>query len=186
MNHLKMTCLVAVVAAGLTAFAAPASATTPTSPEGTTYTGTVKGESNNVTLHGAFVSVKCGHSTAEASVSQHGSSITAGSKVTSLTFTECNYAATVSNGGSTEVHANGAYTSTGISVTVHTSVGSCIFTTNATQLGIGTDTKATGSNAEIDFNSAKIPRTGGNFLCGSSATLTGNFTITTPSTLFLD
>lgn len=186
MNHVKTICLAAVVAAWLTALAAPASATTPTSPEGTTFTGTAKGESNNVTLHGAFVTVKCNHSTAEAQVSQHGSSVTAGSKVTSLTFSECNYWVTVSSGGSTEVHANGAYTSTGINISVHTSVGSCVFTTNGTQLGTGTDTKATGGHAQIDFTSAKIPRTGGTFLCGSSATLTGNYTITTPTTLFLD
>lgn len=186
MKNLKLLCLTAIVAAAFTALTAPASATTPTSPEGTTYTGTVKGESSNVTLDGAFVTVQCGHTTAEASVSQHGPSVTAGSKVTSLTLSECNYNVTVSSGGTTEVHANGAYTSTGISATVHTSVGSCVFTTNATRLGTGTDTEATGGNAEIDFESAKIPRTGGNFLCGASGTLTGSFTVTSPSTLFLD
>lgn len=178
---------VAVVAiTALAALVAPAAATTLTSPEGTAYTSTVEATATNMEMDGAWVTVKCGHSSGKATIEQHGSSIAAGGPLTNLTMTECNYTVTVKNAGSVQVEAGGTLKSTGGEVSIATSVGTCVFTTNGTDVGTGTGTKSTGGHAVLDINSAKIPRTGGNFLCGSSGTLTGSYTITTPATLFLD
>jgi hypothetical protein len=61
-------------------------------------------------------------------------------------------------------------------------VGECVFTFNGTQIG----TLTSGNPAKLDVSSAKIPRTGGNFLCGSSGTWTGSYTVNTPSSLYVD
>jgi hypothetical protein len=182
MNRLKTLCLIAVVAGALTALAAPASATTLTSPKGTTYTSTIEATATNLKGHGAFVTVECSHSTAKATIEQHGESVSAGGKFSSLTFTSCNYTVTVNSAGSVAMDAGGVVKSTGAQVSIATSVGTCVFATNNTTVGTGTG----GEGAQLDINSAKIPRTGGNFLCGSSGTLTGSYTVTSPSTLFLD
>lgn len=186
MHHLKLFLTFGFAAVAVAAFAAPASATTPTSPKGTVYTGIIEGKSENLSLDSGFVTVTCGKSTAKAQVVQHGSSITAGSQLSNLTFSECNFAVHARKGGTTEVHSKGTFTSSGMDVVVTSSVGECIFTTTNTDLGTATSSEETGGNSVIDFNSAKIPRTAGNFLCGSYGTLTGSYTITTPSTVFLD
>lgn len=180
--NLKTLWLAAIAAAALGALAAPASATTLTSPKGTTYTSTIEATATNLEGHGAFVSVKCGHSTAKATIEQHGESVSAGGNFNTLTFTTCNYTVTVNSVGSVAMDAGGAVKSTGAQVSIATSVGTCVFSTNNTTVGTGTG----GGPAQLDINSAKIPRTGGNFLCGSSGTLTGSYTVTSPSTLFLD
>lgn len=43
-----------------------------------------------------------------------------------------------------------------------------------------------GSKAWRDINASKIPRTSGNFLCGSSGTWTGSYDLTTPNDLWVD
>jgi hypothetical protein len=163
------------------AFAGTASASTLTSPEGTTYTGNIVATSTNIELDGAFVTIKCNHSESKSTVQQHGA-VSAGGSVTSLTFTGCNYGITITKGGFQIIHPNGTITSIGAEIDIHTSVGKCVFTTNNTTIGVLTE----GAPAVHDINSAKIPRTGGNFLCGSSGTLTGSYTITTPSSLWVD
>jgi hypothetical protein len=77
-------------------------------------------------------------------------------------------------------------TSTGTKLTMATSVGTCTYTTNATSIGTLTTTAQTGKTATLDIVSSPIPRTEGNFLCGSSATWTGNYTVTTPDNLWID
>jgi hypothetical protein len=186
MNYLKMlgTAVLAMVA--VTALAGSASATSLTSPQGTTYTSTFKAQSSHLQMHGSFTTVTCSSSAVEGKLETHGSSVTAGGKLSSLTFSGCNYSVTVLKAGSVQVHSGGTVTSSGAEVKAHTSVGECVFTTNATDVGTGTGTKTTGGNAVLDIPSVTIPRTGGSFFCGSSATATGSYTVTTPSTLFLD
>ena len=181
MKYVKMLGLLAMAAAALMAFAGTASASTLTSPKGTTYTGNITATSTNSKLHGSFVTVECSHSEAKGKVEEHGA-VDAGGKVSSLTFTGCNYVTTVTATGKLNINSSNAVFSSGAVIHVHTSVGTCTFTTNATQVGTLTE----GAGATLDINSAKIPRTGGNFLCGSSGTMTGNYTITTPSSLYLD
>ena len=181
MKYIKMLGLLAIAAAALMAFAGTASASTLTSPEGTTYTGNFTATSTNLELHGSFVTIKCTHPEMKGSVEQHGAA-NAGGKISSLTFTGCNYPTTVTAGGiMVFTSANGALWSL-LAWHLHTSVGTCTFTTNNTPIG----TLVEGKNAYISINSAKIPRTGGNFLCGSSGTLTGTYDLTTPNDLWVD
>ena len=158
-----------------------------TSPAGAPYTGTIKAESEGATsLDGAFTSVTCSSSTAEGKVESHDST-SAGGNLASLTFGGCNYPVTVLKPGSLNISTgSGAVTSSGAEVSIHTSVGTCVFTTNATSIGTLTDTATTGGAATLDIGAAKIPRTGGNYLCGSSGAWTGSYKVTTPSTLYVD
>ena len=186
MKYAKMLGLLAVAVTALMAFAGVASATTLTSPAGTTYTSTIKATSTESSLDGAFVTVTCAHSAVEGKVESHGAASTAGGKISSLTFSSCNYPTTVKKAGSLEIHGlgggNGTLTSTGAEIEIATSVGTCIFTTSATDVG----TLTGGTTAKLDIASAKIPRTGGNFLCGSTGTWTGSYTVNTPDTLLVD
>jgi hypothetical protein len=189
MKFTKILGLMAVAVAALMAFAATASATTLTSPSGTTYTSTIKASSEGATsLEGAFVTVTCQKSNVEGKVEKHGSGVTAGGNISTLTFTECNFPTTVVKKGSLEIHSagsgNGTLTGSGSEISIETSLGTCVFTTSSTKLG--TLTGSTSKNATLDIESAAIPRTGGSFLCGSSGTWTGSYSVTTPSTLTVD
>jgi hypothetical protein len=216
MNYLRILGLMAVAAATLMAFAASASATTLTSPTGTTYTGTFAAHSTNFTTHGSFVTVSCTESKLEGKVEQHGAGKTVKGNLTKLTFSGCNFPFTVNASGNLEFHAvseitnvgtgkkeivtcntagqvecTGTVTSNQIKLTVATSVGNCVFTTNATDLGTLTPTNDTLSTAVLDIGApegktGRIPRTEGNFLCGSSAQWTGSYSFTTPDSLYVD
>jgi hypothetical protein len=182
MKYIKMLGLLAVAAAALMAFAGPASATTLTSPKGTTYTSSIVATSTNSKLDGSFVTVECSHSEAKGTVEQHGAGVPAGGNVSTLTFTGCNYEVTVTKRGHLTIHSNNEVTSNGAVIDIHTSVGTCTFTTSNTPIGTLTE----GAGATLDINSAKIPRTGGSFLCGGSGTWTGNYSVKTPTFLEVD
>lgn len=189
MNYLKMLGLAAVAAAALLAFAGAATANPLTSPEGTAYTSTLKAESTNLEMHGQFITVKCSSSGFEGKIESH-SSTSAEGNLSSFTLSGCNYVTTVQNPGTLKIHGGetnkGTVTWSGAQFTMHTSVGTCVFTTSGTDIGTITDSSATKGHAVLDINAAKIPRTGGNFLCGSTGTWTGSYTFTTPSTLYVD
>jgi hypothetical protein len=187
MKYMKMLGLLAVAAAALMAFAATASATTVTSPKNTTYTGTIKAESEgSTTLHGP-ADVTCGKSTVEGSVEQHGTGVTV-KGASKISFSECGKEThvTVEKGGSLELHSNGDLTSSGAAVKVEfTALGlTCVYTTSGTKVGTFTGSDTT--NATLDIDSAAIPRTEGSFFCGSSGEWTGSYKVTTPSTLSVD
>jgi hypothetical protein len=189
MNYLRALRLLVLAAAAVMSFAGIASANAVTSPAGTAYTSTIKAESEGATvLHGSFVSVSCNKSSVEGKVETH-SGTTAGGKISSLLFSECNYPVKVLKPGSLEVHATeegrGTLTSTGAEITIETSVGLCVFTTNATDIGTLTGTTVTGGNATLDIASSLIPRTGGSAFCGASGKWTGSYKVTTPSTLYV-
>jgi hypothetical protein len=197
MKYPKMFGLLALAVVALAAFVASASATTATSPKGTVYTGTYRALAEGTTsLDGTFVTVSCGASEVEGKVEQHGAGVTTTGKISKLTFSECNFPVTVIKTGTLEAHAtkvesnnaDGTLTSTGFEVSIETSVGKCIFSTNGTDVGTGslTGSSTTGGNATLDVKSASIPRTGGSFLCGSSGTWTGSYKVVTPSTLYID
>jgi hypothetical protein len=161
-----------------------------TSPAGTTYTGTVIAQSGQTTLDGAFTSVSCGESNVEGKLEQHGTGVTVGGKVLSLTFANCNFPVKVLKPGSLEIHSlgggKGTVTSSGAEITIQTSVGNCIFTTASTDIGTLTDTSLGGGNATLDLGGAVIPRTGHTALCGETGKWTGSYKVTSPSTLYLD
>ena len=190
------------------AFAGIASATVLTSPAGTTYTSTIKAESEGTTsLHNTSlgITVSCTESKVEGNVESHGASSTAGGTITSLTFGGCGtndvtvlpvsepkgktgsleIHTTVNAKGETEgVTGNGTLTSTGTEITINsTSIGvSCTYKTSATDIGTVTG----GTPATLNINSAVIPRTGDSIFCGSSGKWTGSYKVTSPATLLVD
>ena len=194
MTHPKMLGLLALAAAALMAFAGVAHATVVTSPAGTTYTGEVKAELENG--HGILHSenaptaftIECNAASA-GKVEKHGSGVTAGGNLSSLTITNCTNGATivVNKAGSVEVHSlgggNGTLTSSGAEITIHVPILNikCIYTTNNTDVG----TMTGGTPATVDINSATIPRTGGSAFCGTGAFVTGSFKFTTPASGFV-
>ncbi|HEY6730127.1 MAG TPA: hypothetical protein VI039_03790 [Solirubrobacterales bacterium] len=183
--------LVAVVVLG--AWAATASATVVYTSEGAIYTGPIKAEASGaITLHG-IASVQCNKSLLEAEIETHGESVTAGGKVTSLTFSECNQHVTVVSKGTLEFHAtsggNGTITSSGAKVTVQftTIFGNvhCVFGTSNTDFGSLTASASESGNAAFDIDSLSIPVVEGSFLCGSSGEVTGSYKVTTPTPMAL-
>jgi hypothetical protein len=186
MNQLKTFSAALLAVMAMWALTGTASATTPTSPAGTTYTSTVSATSTSLSFHGSFWTVSCAHSQLAMKIESHGGSVTASGKVSSWTFTECNWPMTVLKAGTLEFHAtgggNGTLTSTGTELLMHTSVGECVLTTNGTDIGTFTG----GTPAKLDINSSAIPRTGGSFFCGSNMQWTGSYTFTTPGNLSLD
>jgi hypothetical protein len=185
MNYLKSFGLLVIAVTAMLAFAGNALATTVTSSAGSTPTASAT--SVNAQLEGSPVPVSCGHSHFHKEEVSHGVGPVQW-KVTTLSFTNCNYQVTVQKAGTLSTHGssstgNGTQTSTGMEITIHTSVGTCVLTTNNTDVGTITGSNNTGGNAVWDINSAKVPRTGGNFLCGSSFTWTGSYSITTPASL---
>jgi hypothetical protein len=182
MKYIKMLGLLTVAAAALMAFAGSASATSVTSSEGST--PNIVATSTNSKLDGAFVTVECAHSKVEGNMESHGAGVTVEGAIDFLSFTGCNYQVTINTKGFLAAHidvntGDAKITSSGASITIHTSVGTCTFTTSGTEIGALDG----GTPAVMNINSAKIPRTGGNFLCGSSGTWTGNYTVNSPSTL---
>lgn len=187
MKYLNMLWIAAIATVSAMAFAVPAVATTATSPAGTTYTGTLKG-SGEAQFHGPFVTIKC-QSSLEGIIESHGSSVTGKGKSTKWEHRECSVPVETIATGTIEIHTvgkgQGTITSTGTVGRAITSVGECIYSTNNTDLGTVTDSSITGGTATVHL-SGVIPRTGGNFLCGSSATLTGFAPVTTPDKIFID
>ena len=186
MKYVKMLGLLAVAAAALMAFAGTASATTLTS-SGSTYTSSIVAESEGKTsLDGTFTTVTCEESVVKGSVENHGSGVTAGGNISSLTFSKCNFPVSVKKAGSLEVHAtsggNGTLTSSGAEITIETSIANCIFTTSSTDIG----TLTGGTPATLDIASSAIPRTGHSVFCGGSGTWTGSYKVTTPGNLTVD
>jgi hypothetical protein len=185
MKYIKMLGLLAVSAAALMAFAGSASATTLTSSGGAT--PNIVATAGATSLDGAFTTVTCLNSEVAGSVTGHGAGVPASGPISTLDFRECNFPVTVNKAGTLAVHGttttgNGTLTSSGAEVAIHTSVGTCVFTTSNTDVGTVTGSNVTGGHAVLDIT-GKIPRTAGNFLCGSSGTWTGSYTISTPSSL---
>ena len=191
MKYVKMLGLLAVAAAAMMAFAGVASATTVTSPAGTTYTSTVKASAGSTELHGEAFSVSCASSTVEGKVESHGAGITIGGNIDSLVFASCNFPVTVLKAGSLEVHEKqggngfvGTLTSTGAEITIHGPFGiNCLYKTNATDIGTLTGSGTTKATAKLDIDSSLIPRTGDSAFCGANGEWTGSYTVNTPDYL---
>ncbi|MGN6254863.1 MAG: hypothetical protein ACTHO8_07770 [Solirubrobacterales bacterium] len=200
MKYLKILGLAAIAAAALMAFAGSASATTLTSPAGTTLpAGTLiksKLKSPKAVLHGAFGNVECEESTLEGKTANTGSSTeTVHGAVEGLTFTKCNCEVVVLKKGELEIHTlnatadgNGTVTASGQEVTTKCNFFGieyhCIWKTSGTDLG----TLTGGTPAVIAAKEAVITREGGNSgtACGKSGTWTAEYEVTSPTTLLVD
>jgi hypothetical protein len=205
MKYLGKSVIVAVSAAALTASvgAISASATELTcgvvhhtlcSTAQTVHTVSI----GKIVVDAPFGNVEC-----ESTI--HGFTTNPGSKSTTAGVTVSKGGATLTNcggdtvtvlaEGSLEIHTdtenvndgNGRVTSTGTRITVvHLGVH-CIFETNSTDVGTILGSTSTGHHAIFQLKGT-IPRIGGGggVFCGSSAPWTGNYTVTTPTTLVVD
>jgi hypothetical protein len=197
MRYVKTLGLLGVAAAALMAFAGSASATTLTSPTGTTYTGTIKAASepdavagtNHVLLHNETADIEC-NSTVEGKVEKHGAGKAVSGKISKLVFNNCTEGWTVHvvSGGELSVTSDGGYNgtlfSTGATVEATSSFFgiTCRYRTNNTH--IGTLTGGTPATLKI---SASIPFHGGSFFCGGeNAAWTGSYKVNSPATLLVD
>jgi hypothetical protein len=185
MNKLKSLMIGGASAVAFLVMIGTAQATVVTS-SGASYTSTISAESTNSVFHGSFLSVPCTKAIIVWKVESHGAGTTAEGKVSSLSFSGCKYPVTVKKAGSVSKHAtssgNATMTGSGQEIAIHTSIGECVATTNATHLGVVTG----GVPAILPDNTRVVPRTGGSFFCGSSIQWTGAFTVTTPSSLSFD
>src|SRR5262249_38952983 len=124
------------------------------------YTNNFKTDNEGkIKLTGSYVTVECNGSSIEGTIERHGAVIAAGGALTSWTFNGCNFPVVVNKPGSLEIltqevnnNGNGTVISTGAEITVTTSVGQCIFTTNSTDLGLLTgSTNKLGLTATFDL-----------------------------------
>jgi hypothetical protein len=196
MNYVKVLGLVAFALVAMLAFAGSATATTLTSPSGSTYTGAFKVVSEGeITLENPLGKFVCTWGQ-EGKVEAHGPAVTARGKISTATFTGCSVMRpfSVLSPGSLEFHTdsesadgNGTVTLVGFEITIVFNGVPCTYGTAAgLDLGTLTGSKTTGSKATIDTGSISIPRTAGSLLCGESAPLTGSFAVATPSYLDVD
>ncbi|HEY8501410.1 MAG TPA: hypothetical protein VIL21_01885 [Solirubrobacterales bacterium] len=189
MKYVKMLGLLAVAAAAMMAFAGTASATVLKS-EGSTYTGTIHGESEGkTTLHGP-ADISCEKSTVAGPVETHGAGVTVEGNISTLDFSECNAHVTVVSAGRLSVHAitptgNGTLTSNGAKITVQiTNFISCEYETQNTHIGTVTgSSNLGGKTATMHIDSSLIPRVRHSIFCGSTGEWTGSYTVTSPMTL---
>jgi hypothetical protein len=204
MKYAKMLGLLAVAAAALMAFAGSASATTLTSPAGTTLGkgatihASLKAETEAV-LSGT-INVKCKKSTVAGEVKTPGSETTTVSgPLSTLTFDECNpnTASTVKL-GNLEVHTegassngNGTLTASEVEATVltHTILGTthCLYTAENLDIGKVTGSINNGSgNATLTASEVELGRKTTDFGCGEVAKWTATYVVSTPSYLDVD
>ena len=185
----KMLGLLAVAAAALMAFAATASADTATSPTGTTYAGSFHASSGgHAVLDNPIAKIEC-PSTVGGAIDTQGSGEKVSGGISTLTFNNCtdSWHVTVVAAGRLLVEAyasgyDGDVYSTGATVEATRFGISCRYATNTTTIGRLTG----GSFAELHI-SASIPFHSGSIFCGSGATSwTGGYTVTSPSSLFID
>lgn len=196
MRNLKLLLLAGAVAVALTALAgvASASATVLTCGSGARCAEgtTLKAASESkAVLDTSVGNVEC-ESTVEVTP-ENTIGETVHGPISSLGFTGCGSdTVTVLANGSLSIAAisgtsNGSLTSTGTRVTVvHLGVH-CIYETSSTKIGTVTGSTSTGSNATFDV-SASVPRVGGTggAFCGSSASWTGSYEVTSPNPLDVD
>ncbi len=195
MRYVKIFGLLAVAAAALMAFAGSASATTLTSPLGTTYTGEIHADNENghVKLENPIAKIECA-STVSGHIERHGTGVTVGGKITTLDFTGCTnswHVTSIAN-GELELHyvsaGVGTLTSTGAKVDTTRLGVTCVYQTNETHIGTATDSSITKGTATLHV-SAEIPinSTESSGLCGSGkAKWEGAYTVTTPMELWID
>jgi hypothetical protein len=174
--------------AGLLLISGPAEATSITSPTGTVATPTIKAESEgHVSIHNPIATISCA-SNVEAKVESHGNETAATGKVSALSFTGCTdswHVTVVAAGTLTVTHTsgyNGDVFSSGVTIETTRFGTTCRYSTSNTTMG----TLTGGSPATIDL-SANIPFHSGSVFCGSSTTTwTGSYTISSPSSLYVD
>lgn len=202
MNYPKILGLAVLAMASIAAFAGSASATTLTSPAGTTVPGGTKfkASSGGILTEGEL-SITCNNSVLEGLLENPGSEMsTVRIGLTEWTLTECgNHTLTVVKRGDLEIHTdtasadgNGTVTSTGAEITTLTHnvfLGTmhCIGFTENTHFGTLTGSKnREGKTAELNLEVTEVPAKETHALCEETLTLTGIYKFNTPDYLDVD
>jgi hypothetical protein len=198
MKHLKLLGLPALLAASMALAAASASATGLTGAGGAALGAgtTISLEAQtSLAMHPPFGTIECRNSNWSGKTSTSGGAAeTVKVSMETVDFSECNSTMTTLANGILEFHTQGStannnatLTSSGFELTTEYFGTHCIFKTSNTDIGVVTGSANTGGNAVLDI-SATIPRTGGRSgaFCGSTAQWTGNYKVTSPSTLNVD
>jgi hypothetical protein len=189
MKYVKMLGLLAVAAAAFMAFAGTASADEATSPTGTTYKGALSAEAEgHAVLDNPIAKIECASSVSGNIESEDKAGENVSGNIESLSFSNCtdSWHVTVVSAGSLSVNATGSYNgdvfSSGATVEATRFGISCRYATSNTTVGTATG----GSPATMDI-SAAIPFHSGSIFCGSGATTwTGSYSVTSPSSLYID
>jgi hypothetical protein len=210
MKHLKTLGLIGLATGALLALGGSASATTLTSPVGTSYTGKFVAESTtkvqihrNQLFEGAF-NINCAKSRLEGQVESHGVGVTATVRLTNVLFMECVTVAYVTETvllkpGNLEIHTasgdtegttgNGTvtYAKNPFELTIkwQTMAGNgehCIFKLSNGDIGSIRGSKSLGGTAAFELRAFLTTSLG----CGLTAELTGTYTISTPDNLNVD
>ena len=192
MKQTKVFGVVIAVCACLWGVAAPASATTLTSPAGSAYAGEIHVLSEgHLKFDTVIASVECG-ATAAGKVESQGAEVTAKVALTGLATTCTNsWHFTFASLGVLEVHRTGegvgTVTSSGMTLNLTRLGVVCNLVTNNTTLGTFTDSQKTGGTATIHLEGKLSLHAGSSVFCGNqTATLTGSYLVSTPDSLYLD
>jgi hypothetical protein len=174
----KMLGLLVVAAAALMAFAGSASATI-TSPAGTAYTGEIHMNGSEIWFHTGG-NVNCKKSTLSGSVTNGGTTV----PINELTFSECGTTTfAVLKKGHMSIASDGTVYLSGTEYTklIHSPIAGtihCILRMEETAIGLLTE----GVNpATLHTDTYPVPSVSTDFGCGSSAELTGLYTVTEPT-----
>lgn len=149
---------------------------------GTVLDASVEGSTRFAT--GGTTMATCTTGTVKGSIANTGGNTsTVSGNISELTFGNCSTIVEVVATGSLEVHhisgtSNGTVTSSGTQIRVTYFGVPCVFGTNATDIGVLTE----GTNGTIDITATLIGLTPHIFPCPSSATWSGSYKITEPST----
>lgn len=187
------------------AFVGSASATTLTSPAGTTVGVGAKiklSAETAIQQEGEGPKITCENSTIEGQVGQAGgASETVRIPVSTLFFSSCSAGITVTvlKPGSLEIHTdtasangNGTVTWSGAELTILTHnalIGTihCIYQTEGTRFGTLTGSKnREGKTATLNLETAELPAIETSPFCGESAVWTGSYIFETPDYLDVD
>ncbi|HEU4738449.1 MAG TPA: hypothetical protein VFS54_05125 [Solirubrobacterales bacterium] len=195
MKNLKTFGFAIAVATALMVFAASASATTLTSPAGTTYTGAVKAES---ILEGLYVYINgkieqtC-DAEFEWKAESHGAAATVNGAVTAFSLSECGLKITLLKPGSSEVHTlsegsagAGSLTWNGVEATMPILGLDCVYELEKPYVAIIKGSKnAGGKTSLVDFEAHWRYLKGSPF-CPKTMEWKSYFQVTSPDYLDVD
>jgi len=183
MKQLRIIGASVIAVAVCLAFAGAASASpTLTSPSGTTFFGTLTMTATSSVLWKATAgNVTCTGSTSSMKVVSNNESSASG-QTSTWTFSGCSGTVHVLTLGATIFHHNtGTVTEKEAEVTLSFFGVSCVFGGGTVDIG----RMEGGTPAKVTVNATLPLVSGSSFVCGSTASWSGGYTVTTPSTLFI-
>ncbi|HET7589836.1 MAG TPA: hypothetical protein VFK14_06580 [Solirubrobacterales bacterium] len=185
MKHLKMLGLLAVAAAAFMAFAGNAyAAPVLTHPAGTAYTGSLEASLTGSAKLEAGIEDTCSSGSVGGTVETN-TETSASGKISSLAFGNCSTTTTVIEPvvGTLSINDSGEVTAKGANVTVSQFGISCVYGAGEGTL-LGTLTP--GEPAVLNVLTTELPKQSGGLFCASEGTWEAQYTVTNPSSLFLN